>query len=113
MRGRIPIHAGSGPGLTPRTLGRKAGGENVALTTAQMPAHLHESASSDLATGDTPDGSVLGNSSSTPIYGATGGSAMVDGSNVAIGGSQQHTNLMPFECVTFIIALFGIYPSRN
>jgi len=29
------------------------------------------------------------------------------------GGTQPHTNLMPTLCIHFIIALVGIYPSRN
>ncbi len=29
------------------------------------------------------------------------------------GGSRSHSNLMPFLCIHFIIALFGIYPSRQ
>jgi microcystin-dependent protein len=31
----------------------------------------------------------------------------------AAGGSQGHTNIMPYLCVNFIIALFGIYPTQS
>src|SRR5262245_26202423 len=41
LRGRVPMHPGQGPGLSPRTLGEKAGTETVTLTTAQLPAHNH------------------------------------------------------------------------
>lgn len=42
MRGRIPVHAGQGPGLSPRTWGQKAGTENVTITVNQLPSHTHD-----------------------------------------------------------------------
>ena len=31
----------------------------------------------------------------------------------ASGGSQPHNNVQPFLCINFIIALEGIYPTRE
>jgi microcystin-dependent protein len=115
MRGRIPLHAGQGPGLSQRRLGAKAGAENVTLTVNQLPSHTHQfNASTALALESTPQGHVTGLSGIAEIY--TEGDAVVAMSSASvtnIGGSRSHTNLQPFLCVNFIIALFGIYPSRH
>lgn len=116
LRGRIPIHAGSGPGLSPRRLGAKAGAENVTLTVNQLPSHNHSlRATNSLATSQDPQGRYLGDDPSFDHY-ATGVGTDTNMQSVAItnsGGSRSHTNLQPFLCIHFIIALVGIYPSRQ
>ena len=114
LRGRIPVHAGSGPGLTPRKLGAKSGEENVTVTSQTTPTHTHAWAATGGAPLNTsPVGALV--AKPTPLIFDTGtptspmDTTMVENQ----GGSQQHTNLMPFLCVHFIIALFGIYPSRQ
>ncbi|MGR3811674.1 phage tail protein [Jiulongibacter sp. NS-SX5] len=117
MRGRIPIHAGSGPGLTPRTVGSKGGSENVTLTEQQLPSHRHPvRISEDIATRPFPEGGVLASNAETAAFYNQGSSSdsleKMDGI-ADTGGSQSHSNLMPFLCINFIVALFGIYPSRH
>lgn len=115
MRGRIPNHAGTGPGLSPRRLGEKSGAENVTLSVNELPSHNHDL----LGTGDTADASTpAGNvpASSTTITRFTTANAdnnLASSSMSNVGGSRDHTNLMPYLCVNFIIALVGIYPSRQ
>ena len=116
MRGRIPIHAGSGPGLSTRNLGSKAGEEKVTLNTNQLPSHTHTmQASQDAATQTSPQNHVVGSNLPVTAYFAnpptTAG--MASEAISAVGGSQSHTNLQPFLCINFIIALVGIYPSRH
>lgn len=115
LRGRIPIHAGQGPGLSERRLGSKGGAEKVTLTVNQLPSHSHQ----PTATDDTnptvePAGRVTGHPVKN-IYRAPPDNSL--NFNTAaitnVGGSRSHTNLMPFLCVHFIIALVGIYPSRH
>lgn len=115
MRGRVPMHAGSGPGLSPRRLGAKAGAENVTLTVNQLPSHTHNlQASQDLAGQSAPQGLVPGNSPSIDLYRETAPTGNVSTNAItSIGGSRKHTNLQPFLCINYIIALVGIYPSRN
>lgn len=114
LRGRLPVHAGTGPGLTPRPLGQKSGAETVTVTEAQMLFHTHTPQATNIpGSGSDPAGAVPA--------GATGGSyyttaaptlAMhADAVSTATGGGQPHYNVMPFLCVNFIIALQGIYPS--
>lgn len=116
MRGRIPVHAGSGPGLSPRRLGAKAGAENVTLTVNQLPSHTHtQQASQDPASETRPAGNVTGSDLPTQAYFTNPPTTQPLASNsiTNVGGSRSHTNLQPFLCVHYIIALFGIYPSRH
>lgn len=117
LRGRLPIHMGSGPGLTPRQIGAKTGAENVTLTVNQLPSHSHTMrASADPGSEYRPGGNVPASDTPIDIYKdePTTPTAALAGSSVAtVGGSRSHTDLMPFLCVNFIVALFGIYPSRN
>ena len=115
LRGRIPIHAGEGPGLSPRRLGAKAGAEDVTLTVNQMPSHTHPlQASTDPGTLPNPNGAVLSTSNVIELYSGDPADSSLNSSSVTnIGGSRSHTNLMPFLCIHFIVALVGIYPSRH
>lgn len=115
LRGRLPIHAGHGPGLSERRLGAKSGEEKVTLTVNQLPSHTHpftvESAS---GTATNPNNEMISSSTAVRIYAPVAQSLSFNNEMVeATGGSRSHTNLMPFLCIHFIIALFGIYPSRH
>jgi microcystin-dependent protein len=115
MRGRIPIHAGTGPGLSPRAWGAKAGQERVTLTTNQLPSHSHPlQVSDDLATTSSPQGTTFHRASGDNYIGEPGSPANLNAGAIGTtGGGQDHNNVQPFLCLNFIIALFGIYPSRN
>jgi microcystin-dependent protein len=112
LRGRTPIHTGTGGGQT-YALGQQGGVENVTLTTAQLPVHNHPftvqggGGGSLTPTGNFLAGSTLGQFAPTP---ANSASANVLG---LTGGSQPHNNLMPYLTVNFVISLFGVYPSQN
>ncbi len=118
LRGRIPIHAGHGPGLSERRLGAKSGEEKVTLTVNQLPSHTHPmQASLNSATQANPANQNLAESANVQLY-ASGADfpptiPMAAEAVSKVGGSQSHTNLQPFLCIHFIIALFGIYPSRH
>ncbi|WP_306029149.1 phage tail protein [Stappia sp. MMSF_3263] len=115
LRGRIPIHAGHGPGLSERRLGAKGGAEKVTLTVNQMPSHGHPPhADTNIGIESTPTDNVTATSTAVDIYfDGTADSNMRSEAITHVGGSRSHTNEMPFLCVHFIIALFGIYPSRH
>ena len=119
LRGRIPIHAGSGPGLSLRALGSRGGRETVTLTIneAPIPTHTHPSrAMAARANSGDPQGAVLGTASSNVYAPASSPTLALAAESVGehrFGGSEPHPNLQPFLCVHFIIALSGIFPSRN
>ncbi|WP_105172806.1 phage tail protein [Pseudoalteromonas sp. T1lg24] len=119
MRGRIPMQWGNGPGLTPRPIGQKTGEETVTLLPTQIPSHTHAfQASLDSVSSVDPTNTVLGTfAASDQMYTETFEQAdkgtMNSSSVMNAGGSQAHTNSMPFQCLTYIICLLGVYPSRN
>ncbi|OJT24560.1 phage tail protein [Archangium sp. Cb G35] len=117
LRGRYPMQPGQGPGLSPRTLGEQGGSETVTLIANQMPAHTHSlNANLNEGNNESPEGSVLSAypPGTTPTtYNTTINTTMNPAAIGVAGGSQPHNNMSPFLCLNFIIALEGIFPSRN
>jgi microcystin-dependent protein len=117
LRGRIPIHMGSGPGLTPRNLGSKTGTERETVTVNQLPPHTHPlQASQNSASERRPAGKVFAQSPGIEMYSHIVAPTPVGMSTSLVGntgGSQSHTNVMPFQCINFITALVGVFPSRT
>jgi microcystin-dependent protein len=112
LRGRIPIHAGAGPGLTQRNLGTRGGSENVTLNANELPSHSHTAlGTSDSASAAVPANALWGLAESEHYADLGSAQAMNTGTIQNTGGNQSHGNVMPFLCVNFIIALFGIFPS--
>ena len=114
LRGRVPIHQGTGPGLTQRRIGAKAGSETANISTNQLPPHDHEpfKGSSDIATTANPSGNVVARSTSVDMY---IDDTPADGmsSTSSVGGGATHNNMMPVQAINFIIALAGVFPSRS
>lgn len=110
MRGRVPIHVGSG-----HTLGERGGEQAHTLSIAELPTHTHVlNAASNAAVTDTPAATVMLGTSSIDIYRPlTNAVAMESGSISNVGGSQPHINMQPFLTITFCIALQGIFPSST
>ncbi|MFF2094101.1 phage tail protein [Paenibacillus sp. NPDC058174] len=118
LRGRIPVHNGSRPGDSTYTLGENAGSETATLTIQQIPSHSHTVMSrGEQGNTSNPVNAVPAMSSlaaySNGADSAVSGSAMHASAVGGSGGSQPHDNMMPYLCVSFIISLFGVYPSQN
>ena len=112
LMGRASMHPGRGPGLSQRRLGEKAGAESVALSETQMPSHTHQlTGTEEDIDGTSPVGSYL--ATGNDQYSATDGSTLSDAALPDAGGSQSHNNMQPYLTMNFIIALVGVYPSRN
>jgi microcystin-dependent protein len=109
LRGRTPIHVGSG-----HTLGERAGAQAHTLTAAEMPTHMHTlNASTTAGNVPVPGNNVLATSPSN-LYSAPTNLTTLDAQSVtSIGGSQAHLNMQPYLTLTFCIALQGIFPSPN
>jgi microcystin-dependent protein len=113
LRGRLPIHQGtlSGNGTT-FTLGQRAGEENVTLTVPQIPSHTHPATGASTGGATTASGNTYGNGAT--IYSTAAPSVAMNPATVGpTGGSQPHSNFMPYLCVDFIISLFGVFPTQN
>jgi microcystin-dependent protein len=107
LQGRSPVHMGSG-----MTQGQKGGETAHALTMGEMCAHTHVAqASSSAPTTGTPTNNVW--AALPGSYSATADSTMNPASDAPIGGGQPHDNMQPYLVINFVIALQGIFPSRN
>jgi len=117
LRGRTPLGAGQGPGLTPRTIGEAAGAPTVTLAAMELPTHSHAAnAVAGGATNTSPTGAVWANQAGRtppPAYASTTNAFFGMGALSPVGGGQPHNNMPPYLAVNFIIALQGIYPSHQ
>lgn len=120
MRGRLPMHQGTGPGLSYRPIGARLGAEGVTLATNQMPQHNHSfNTTHTIADSSNPANDVLAaqNDGDMAFTEAAVDQTTIQSLNsktiASAGSNKTHTNMMPYQSVSFIIALLGIYPSRN
>jgi len=132
LRGRTPIHtggnSGQGAGLSAYVLGQVGGAENVTLSQTQIPAHNHSlNANKTLGTTGAPGNTVYlsagpgtgsgPNATSLKTYTTDTSAAnivsLIPNAISSVGGNQPHTNLQPYLAVNYVIALQGVFPSRN
>lgn len=109
LRGRIPLHQGNGFNLA-----EPGGVEEVTLTVSQIPSHTHGLGVIGNRAGgqNSPAGNLLAESFNvTPYINDAPNASLSANAVTATGGSQPHTNLQPYLCVSHIISLFGIFPS--
>lgn len=117
LRGRVPVHAGTGPGLPVMRLGQKGGRATIVLTAANLPRHNHGGSigcSSGNANQETPAGHVLAKSEKYASRNANATPQRT--SNLTIspdGGNRAFSIMQPYSSVNFIIALRGVFPSRR
>ncbi len=109
LRGRVPMHFGDG-----HSLGQKGGVENVVLSEPQIPSHSHgQSAEMSSGTEKEPDSNRVyaqADDGERNYSSATPNASMETGST---GEEHSHANMQPYLCVNWIIALQGLFPSRN
>jgi microcystin-dependent protein len=108
LRGRVPIHMGSG-----HTLGERAGEQAHTLTVSELPTHTHTAVASSVnATTLIAAGNIL--AAANNLYtGTTNLTALMTSTVAPVGGSQAHLNMQPFLILNFSIALQGIFPSQT
>ena len=112
LRGRVPIHVGSG-----HTLGERGGEQAHTLSIAELPTHTHAfnvTATDATASSPAPVGTLQLGTAALDIYRAPTGLAAMNAATMSnTGGSQAHLNMQPFLALSFCIALQGIFPSPN
>jgi len=127
LQSSLPLCFGTGPGLSSYVVGQTGGTANVTLSTSQIPQHTHSfmaSTSTSATTASAVGNTVLPGTPSVtgaefymnppqqgqpPLVPVTLPGAVCS----TVGQSQPHSNLMPSLCITFVIALQGVFPSRN
>ena len=115
MRGRLPVHQGTGPGLSPRRMGQRGGATRVALNANQI-GHGHTlRGSTNAGNQSAPTNHALAQDSADNTYKNETPSVQMHPDSVGdfAGGGQQHQNMPPYLGVYCNIALLGVYPSRN
>ncbi len=122
---RLPVHVGQGLGLSSYALGQVGGADPVTITAQTMPGHTHtlnatqtQANATAIGTSVLPGKPTAGSDPRFYAFQPSGQPALTmialaGGAVGNSGGSQPHTNLMPSLCITFIIALQGVYPSRS
>jgi microcystin-dependent protein len=122
LRGRVPIQWGQGPGLSPYSLGQVSGSETTTLTQNNLPPHSHNLNASAGGKGNaaTPTNNFLGignvpsSTETTNNYNNAAATGTLNPGSITGGGSSvPFNNIQPYLCITFLIALEGIFPSRN
>jgi microcystin-dependent protein len=130
LQGRVPVHQGTGANLSPAVIGEIAGTEAVTLVAANMPAHTHAIAppvSNVAGTASTPVNGFPAVATvtmdplpaRTTITGKSYAAASVPGQTAgsytsgAAGSNASFDISPPYLVVNFVIALTGLYPSRN
>lgn len=119
LRGRVPVHQGTGPGLSNYVIGQMSGTESVTLTQGQLPQHNHPLMATTAAstTGTVGNAVVPATVAGDTMYvtNITDAVAAVMSplATTAIGGNQPHDNLMPTLAVQYCIAWAGIFPSQS
>jgi microcystin-dependent protein len=119
LRGRVPIGTGQGPGLSSYNLGQVGGTETVTLNVNNLPAHNHPVNVPNTAPSPalaSPVGNYLAPAArgGSPIFAAGPPNAAMGALMIGnTGGSQPFGNVQPYLAINFIIAITGIFPSRN
>jgi microcystin-dependent protein len=117
LQGRVPVHQGQGAGLSNYGLGQVGGAETVTLSLQQLPSHTHPAMGNPTGAGvANPSNNTWGNSSiSNNSFGAgTAATATMNTAALSMNsGGQAHDNMLPFLAISFIISLYGAYPSQG
>jgi microcystin-dependent protein len=115
LRGRLPIHQGTGASGITYQLAETGGVETVTLTVNQIAGHTHPFLCS-LNGGTLPDANtnVISSSPSTSLFVQDVASTPLNNASLTpVGGSQPHDNFQNYLCIDFIISLFGIFPTPS
>jgi microcystin-dependent protein len=115
LRGRVPIHQGQGSGLSPYYIGQIGGAQTVALTQENLPAHTHSIKAVGMVGNEANPTGTLPAIGSKPNYYSTGAANVTMSSAMvtSTGSGVPASIIQPYLCVSFIIALQGVFPSRN
>ena len=118
LQGRVPVHQGTGSDGINYQMGEEGGVESVTLSTQQIPNHTHVSQTASSGQQANPPNSILADAQTTQngtrIYSNQAPTVAMNANTITIqGGSQPHDNIQQTLCVTYVISLFGIFPSQN
>lgn len=110
---RFPVHQGTPLGGGSFQMGQMAGTDAVTVTVPQLPGHTHTASAATTPTTASAVGSVVAGWADAPYTSAPPTTALAMQQLAPTGGSQPHENRQPYVTVSFIISLYGIFPSQS
>lgn len=121
LRGRVPVHPGNSTVAPPVALGARGGQEAHTMSPAEIPSHTHPAtlhAESKPGTTGNPTNNMLGRAGGltpfAPADPADNKTMHPDAITILPAGAAQAFSIMePFQCVNYIIAIRGLFPSRS
>jgi microcystin-dependent protein len=115
FQGNVPVHQGTGVGLSQYQLGETGGSPTVILIANQTPAHNHTFSGDPTAKKElTNVANAAPAGAGTPAYSTSApNTPMAATMLVPIGGNQPHNNMQAYLTLNFCIATTGIFPARN
>ena len=115
LRGRVPLHEGQGPGLSPRALGQSGGDPDVMLTQSELPMHSHAARFGSGARQSSPDGALWSSwgGHEGAFSSSTDNTLMSPRCVEFVGGNAAHNNIQPCLGLNYIVALDGAVPSPD
>lgn len=114
LQSRVPVHFGQGLGLSSYTMGQVGGEENHTLTSSEMPTHQHAlMVGTAAANTPKPSASLLSTADLKMFAPASNLTTLHPASVGQAGGNLPHSNQQPYLVMNFVIALQGVFPSRN
>ncbi|EDY17374.1 Tail Collar domain protein [Chthoniobacter flavus Ellin428] len=111
LRGRLPMHQGNGFTLAETGGSGDSDAHSLADPVAQPPLSR---APPMRGTRLRPSGFVAAANNTVKVYTASPPTVVLHQiSMLSTGGSQPHDNFQPYLCVSFIMSMFGIFPSQT
>ncbi len=108
LQGRVPIHQGNGS-----VVGDSSGSETVTLSLNEIPAHSHQLNAQRAAGNQTSPANGIWADSALEQFSSGPPTTSMDEALQPSGGDQAHNNMPTFQCVNFVISLFGVYPTQG
>jgi microcystin-dependent protein len=111
---RVPVHQGQGTGLSNYVLGQKGGQPAVTLTVGQLPQHSHTAmGNSGGASSGNPANLTWATNNVNSFAPGTSANQVMNAASIGMTGNNgPHDNMLPFQAVSFIIAIFGVFPTQ-
>ena len=116
LRGRVPVHPGLGPGLRLYQLGQADGAATVGLGEPELPSHTHAvrcTAEAGNQKGPAGHHPAADAAQVTATYSDVEPNGLMGAAVSVEGAGQEHNNMQPYLTLNYIIALTGLFPSRN
>lgn len=114
LQGATPVHVGTNSSSGNTVVQGETGGEAThTLILGEMAGHTHQAKGSSATAAATTPAANAWATSTANAYSTSSNAVMSSAAIGTAGGNQPHDNFQPYLVINFVIALQGIFPSRN